>query len=73
MLDGETLTYEFNYTPDETLVHPAVGRLAFLLNPSGVRTHWITDGEHEWTGIEVDNAIIEPAFRRAAALLPSCF
>lgn len=65
LLDGETLTYEFMYTPDETLVHPAVGRLAFLLTPSGIRAHWITDGEHEWTGLEVDNAIIEPVFRRA--------
>ncbi|WP_425618770.1 DUF1583 domain-containing protein [Anatilimnocola sp. NA78] len=38
---GETLKYEFLYEPGRTQVHPVMGRLAFLLEPDGVRLHWI--------------------------------
>lgn len=69
LLNGESLTYEFEHVAGEDSVHPAIGRLAFLLDPSGVRLHWITDGEKEWTGLDVDNAILEPVHRRSAPQL----
>ena len=47
------MTYEFFYTPDgdAVMTHPALGRLAFLLQPEGVRVHWITDGDVDSTGL----------------------
>ena len=52
------------------LVHPAFDRLAFLMEPEGVRIHWITDNEAEWTTLPTDNAITEPFNRRGPRPLP---
>ncbi|MBX6316022.1 MAG: DUF1583 domain-containing protein, partial [Isosphaeraceae bacterium] len=69
--DGETLSYEFYYEPGETMVHPSMGLLAFLLEPDGVRLHWMTDGpENEWTGLKPDNVADEPENRRGPKPLP---
>ncbi|HJT31031.1 MAG TPA: DUF1583 domain-containing protein, partial [Pirellulales bacterium] len=57
--DGDTLRYEFFYEPDAVMVYPALGRLAFLVEPDGVRLHWITDGEDDATGLPADNAAVE--------------
>ncbi|MCA8998925.1 MAG: DUF1583 domain-containing protein [Planctomycetaceae bacterium] len=70
LLNGETIRYEFFHNSDEFLVHPAIGRLAFLLESGGVRIHWVTDGELEWTGLPVDNATLEPLNRRGPRPLP---
>lgn len=43
--DGDTLTYEFLHEPGRVEIHPALGRLAFLIETSGVRIHWITAGD----------------------------
>jgi hypothetical protein len=64
--DADTWQYE----PGEAEVHPTLGRLAFLIEPDGVRLHWLTDGEREWTGLSVDNTIIEPFNRRGPKPLP---
>ena len=63
-LDGETISYEFFYEEDKTTVHPVLGRLAFLVEPGGVRLHWLTDNVSEWTGLPEDNAVVEPLNRR---------
>jgi hypothetical protein len=42
-----------------TMVAPALDRLVCLLEPDGVRIHWLTDGRFERTGLRPDNA--EPA------------
>lgn len=70
LLDGEAVSYEFHYQPGEYEVHPALGRLAFLVEPGGVRIHWITDGDFEWTGLPPDNATLEPLNRRGPRPLP---
>jgi len=64
--DGETVSYEFYYEPGAILTHPALGRLAFLLDPSGVRLHWMTakDGS-DHGAIRPDNTAEEPKHRRA--------
>jgi tetratricopeptide (TPR) repeat protein len=55
---GETLSYEFFYRPDEVMVHPCLGRLAFLLGSQGVRLHWLAENDgNDWTGIASDNAV----------------
>ncbi|WP_442505323.1 DUF1583 domain-containing protein [Novipirellula sp. SH528] len=70
LLGGETIKYEFMYDSDATIVHPAIGRLAFLVESGGVRVRWITTGETEWTGLQTDNAAIEPLNRRGPRPLP---
>lgn len=70
LLDGETLRYEFYYAEGKSEVHPALGRAAFLIEPGGVRMHWLTDVGQEWSGLAADNAIIEPLNRRGPRALP---
>jgi hypothetical protein len=66
----ESIAYEFLYEPGKHEVHPALGRLAFLIEPNGVRVHWLTAGEAEWTGLAENNATIEPLNRRGPRPLP---
>ena len=68
--NGESLSYEFLYQPGVFEVHPALGRLAFLLKPGGVRVHWMTSERHEWTGLGSDNAVLDPANRRGPRTPP---
>ncbi len=67
---GDTLSYEFLYEPDQVAVHPALGRLAFLLEPDGVKVHYLTLGPNDFSGIAADNAADEPANRRGPKPLP---
>lgn len=68
--DGESIRYEFYYNAGEFEVHPALGRLAFLIDPDGVRLHWMTDGDREWTELAEDNAVVELFDRRGPKPLP---
>jgi tetratricopeptide (TPR) repeat protein len=69
--DGETLACELFYEPGETQVALTLGRLAFLVEPGGVRLHWLTDGpDNDWTGLPPDNLADEPASRRGTGPLP---
>ena len=53
------------------MVHPALGRLAFLLEPAGVRLHWMTDGpDADVTGLPAGNVVDEPSSRRGPTPLP---
>src|SRR3954463_5369924 len=53
------------------MAHPTLDRLAFLLEPEGVRLHWITDGpDDECTPLKPDNVADEPANRRGPGRLP---
>lgn len=70
LLEGESITYEFLHQDEASVVHPAVGRLAFLLESGGVRLRWITTGGSEWTGLAIDNAALEPLHRRGPRSLP---
>jgi len=70
LLDGDSLTYEFRYEPGQVEVHPALDRLVFLLEPQGVRLHWMTRGPSDMSGLSADNAVDEPSARRGPAALP---
>jgi len=70
LLDGESISYEFYYRPGQFEVHPALGRLVFLMEPRGVRLRWMTDGSNEWTGLSADHGLIEPLNRQGPKLLP---
>jgi hypothetical protein len=65
MRPGEEVRYEFFYQPGETQCHPSLGRLAFLLEPDGVKLRWLTDRpEDDWTALKADNAVVETSARR---------
>ncbi len=68
--DGDSLSYEFLYEPEQVAVHPALGRLAFVLEPEGVKLHWLTTGPNDLSGIAADNRADEPANRRGPKPLP---
>lgn len=66
--NGESLSYEFYYQSGRYEVHPAIGRLAFLIDPDGMRVHWMTTGDNEWTGVAGNNTLFEPLNRKARRL-----
>src|SRR5262249_52428025 len=70
--EGESLSYEFYHSPGSVAVHPSLGRLAFLIEPAGVRLHWldISPNAHDWTGLKPDNAVDDSEHRRGPAPLP---
>jgi hypothetical protein len=68
MLEDGVFEYQFYYEKDKTLVHPAFDRLAFMLEPEGVKIHWITDGAYESSGLNIDNLTVEPNNRRGGKL-----
>jgi Protein of unknown function (DUF1583)/Protein of unknown function (DUF1581) len=67
--DG-AVEYEFFYDPEKAMVHPALDRLTFLLEPDGVKLHRLTDGAADKSGVPFDNAADEPSCRRGPAKLP---
>lgn len=70
LLDGESWKYEFQYQPGQREVHPALGRVVFLVQPEGVRLRWVTEGANEWTGLPTGNDLVEPLNRRGPKVLP---
>jgi hypothetical protein len=70
LLEGERIRYEFFHDDGKTTVHPALGRLVFLMDAGGIRMHWLTDKDNEWTGLSADHAIVEPLHRRGPRSLP---
>ena len=70
MLEDGEMNYEFFYVPGQTAVHPVLDRLAFVLGPEGVKVHWLTDAQHDRTGLAADNLIVEPENRRGPARPP---
>jgi hypothetical protein len=70
ILEDGRLTYEFYCDPGKVMVHPALGRMAFLLEPDGIKIHWLTDGAYERSGLAPDNTADEPENRRGSASVP---
>jgi hypothetical protein len=64
MLEDGEVEYEFYHEPGKATVHPALGRLAFVINPDGVSLHRLSDGAQERTGLEPGNLSVEPSRRR---------
>ncbi|MDA1049521.1 MAG: DUF1583 domain-containing protein [Planctomycetota bacterium] len=55
MLEDGVIEFESYYVPGEFAVHPAVGRVALMVNPDGVRKHTLTDAQYETSGLAPDN------------------
>ena len=60
MLEDGRIDYEFYFDPGKVMVHPALDRLAFLIEPEGVKIHRLTDGAYERSGLPPDNICDEP-------------
>lgn len=69
-LEDGVIEYEFYYVPDKAHVYPALDRLALLLEPEGIKLHWLTDGPSDPRKLAIDNATEEPACRRGPEKLP---
>jgi Protein of unknown function (DUF1583)/Protein of unknown function (DUF1581) len=70
MLEDGEIEYEFFYETGKAMVHPALGRLAFLINPDGVSLHRLTDDPRDRAGLEPGNLGVEPGRRRGPASPP---
>jgi hypothetical protein len=67
--DGE-LRYEFYYQPGKLMAHPALDRLTFLVDPKGIKIHWLTDAQYDRTGLGPGNVHEEPENRRGPDEIP---
>lgn len=65
-----TVEYEFFYQPGSITAHPALDRMALILQPDGVRIHWITDDIFDASELAPDNLNEEPQNRRGPDPLP---
>jgi len=70
LLEGETISYEFEQGAGKVTTHPAVGRMIFLLRADGVQVRWLTDAARDWTGLASDHSMLEPLNRRGPKVLP---
>ena len=70
MAEDGVIEYEFFYTPNMTLVHPAIDRLAFLLTLDGVQTHYVTDGPWQPDALTPDNHVVETTIRQGSKAMP---
>lgn len=70
LFEDGAIDYQFFYDPGKTHVHPALDRLALLLEPDGVRIHWLTDAQYDRTGLDPANRAGDPVSRRGPDKLP---
>src|SRR5207253_670919 len=72
LADGERVAYQFLYEPGKTHVHPALGRIAFLLEADGVKLHWLNGliDLNEPLLVDRRTRIDDPSCRRGPAALP---
>lgn len=62
---GESVEYEFYYEPGaSSAAHPSLGRLAFLLRPNEIRTHYMTSRWLEQSAIAPQNEITEQRYQQ---------
>lgn len=64
LFSGESISCEFMASTESSEIHPAFGRLVFLIQSDGVRLRWLTDGPSEGTLLASDNTVVEPLNRR---------
>ena len=70
LLEDGQIDYEFYFDPGKQMVYPALDRLAFLVEPDGIKIHRLTDGAHERSGLAPDNTCEEPQNRRGPGSIP---
>ncbi|MDV6033396.1 MAG: DUF1583 domain-containing protein [Phycisphaera sp. RhM] len=61
--DGETIAYEFYYEAGKTEAHPTIGRISYMMRPTGLHLHLMSAPHTAWTipkGFEVPLPGAEP-------------
>ena len=61
LYSGEQISLEFYYEPGKFQLTPTLGRIGMLLESDQVALHWLTGNNTPWTGVEVDNRVLDPA------------
>jgi len=69
MLEDGEIEFETWYEPDTYEVHPAVGRIALILTPDGIKRYQMTDAQFEISGVLANNP--EPLVNRPVPLVPN--
>ena len=69
LFEDGTVEYEFFYEPGRVMTFPALDRLAFIINPGGVRIHWVTDERFDPSEVAPENIMTEPQNRRGPETL----
>lgn len=64
------VTYEFLYRPGESIAHPAIGKRSFLLEPDGLKRHWISNGYMDRSGLDPQNSSPIPKSHSPLPLKP---
>lgn len=72
LLEGETFKYEFFREGDRVVSHPSLGQLAFMIEPDGVKTHWLALGtfDNDYRRIKNDNSVVESEYQRGPKNVP---
>ncbi len=55
LLEDGSVSYEFFYDSKTAAAHPALDRRAFLIQPTEVALHQVTDGRYDVTNLSPDN------------------
>lgn len=55
MLEDGEIEYDFYYDAGKTEVHPAIDRATFILTPTGIQLHYLTDAIYDRTGLSPGN------------------
>jgi len=61
--DGDVVSYEFYHEPEEFMVHPSVGRVAYLIEPNGLELHWLTGPGDHARGVDSTNRALDPGLK----------
>ncbi len=56
LMEDDAVTYEFFYDSKTAVAHPALDRVAFLIQSGGVALHRVTDGRYDVTELSPDNS-----------------
>jgi hypothetical protein len=75
MMEDGVIEYEFFCEPGTLMVHPAIDRQTFLIEPDGVKTHWITDGKYQRLELLPENKAVSdaPTANGPVRLLPKAW
>ncbi|MCA9048161.1 MAG: DUF1583 domain-containing protein [Planctomycetaceae bacterium] len=64
--NGESIDYEFMHRPGRSVAHPSIGQVALMLEPDGVRSHWIaTSWDKDVHQMEPSHVVTESSIQRS--------
>ena len=67
LLDGESFSYEFFYSPGSSIACPTIGRVAIMIDDDQINEHWITDRDRDEMLYEVEQDNLNTESKYATA------